>query len=68
MPLHDYQCGECSYQFELLVGKQFGVTPPRKCPNCGKLKLRRMLNTKPPAVHMKYSLMHPRAGRGMSRR
>ncbi len=68
MPLHDYQCGECGYQFEKLVGKQHGVVEPRKCPACGKLRLKRLLFTRPATVHMKYSPMHPRARRGMSKR
>jgi len=66
MPLHDYQCGGCGHQFEKLVGSE--ITEPRKCLECGKLKVKRMLFTRPPAVHMRYSPMHPRARRGMSRR
>lgn len=69
MPLHDYQCGECGYQFEKLVGSQYGIPEPRKCHICGALKLRRMLFTRrPPTIHMRYSPMHPRARRGMTRR
>jgi putative FmdB family regulatory protein len=68
MPLHDYRCGECGHQFEKLVGVQYGVVEPRKCPSCGELKLKKLLFTRPPATHMRYSPMHPRRGRGMSRR
>jgi putative FmdB family regulatory protein len=68
MPLHDYKCGECGHQFEKLVGVQHGVKEPRKCPECGKLRLKRLLFTRPPVAHMRYSPMHPRQGRGMSRR
>jgi len=41
MPLHDYQCGACNHQFEKLVG--MGNPEPRKCPECGKLKLKKLL-------------------------
>jgi len=65
MPLHDYRCGECGHQFEKLVGVQYGVLEPRKCPKCGKLKLKRLMASHPAKVHMRYSPMHPRARRGM---
>ena len=66
MPLFDYQCGECSHQFEKLI--DHGAPEPRKCPECGKLKLKRLLFSRPASVHMRYSPMHPRARRGMTRR
>jgi len=66
MPLHDYQCGACNHQFEKLVG--MGNPEPRKCPECGKLKLKKLLFTRPPVPLMRYSPMHPRRGRGMTRR
>lgn len=67
MPLHDYKCNECGHQFEKLVGKR--SPEPRKCPVCKKNRLTRLLLfTRPPAVHMRYSPMHPRHGRGMFRR
>jgi putative FmdB family regulatory protein len=68
MSLHDYQCGECGHQFEKLVGKAHGVVEPRKCPACGELRLKKLLFTRPATVHMKYSPMHPRARRGMTKR
>ncbi len=68
MPMHDYRCGKCGHQFEKLVGELHGVPEPRKCPECGELKLKRLLFTRPPTVHMKYSPMHPRARRGMCKR
>jgi putative FmdB family regulatory protein len=68
MPLFDYRCRECGHQFEKLVGTLHGVAEPRKCPECGKLKLKKLLFTRPAKVLMKYSPMHPRARRGMCSR
>jgi len=68
MPLFDFQCKECGHQFEQLVGKLHGVKAPRKCPECKKLALVKLMCTRPAKVHMKYSPMHPRARRGMSKR
>lgn len=41
MPTYDYQCGACNHQFELFQS----ITAPsvRKCPRCGKLKVRRLI-------------------------
>jgi len=66
MPLRDYECNGCGHKFEKLVGN--GVAEPRKCPVCEANRLKRLLFRRPPAVHMRYSPMHPRHGRGMSRR
>lgn len=43
MPTYDYQCDACDHLFELYQG----INDPkkRKCPECGKLKLRRLLGT-----------------------
>ena len=40
MPTYDYECGACGHAFELFQG----ITAPvkRKCPECGRLKLRRL--------------------------
>ena len=65
MPLFEYKCGTCDHQFEKLVGVLHGVKEPRKCPECGKLGVKKVLFTRPAKVHMKYSSMHPRARRGM---
>ena len=66
MPLHDYECQACKNTCELMVDLNAGH--PRKCPACGKLRLKRLLFTRPPVAHMRYSPMHPRRGRGMSKR
>lgn len=43
MPTYDYQCDACDHLFELYQG----INDPKKkkCPECGKLKLRRLLGT-----------------------
>jgi putative FmdB family regulatory protein len=40
MPTYDYECDACGHEFELFQG----INDPlqRKCPSCGKLKLRRL--------------------------
>ena len=41
MPTYDYECKACGHRFE-----HFGKlheTAPRKCPNCGKKKAKRMI-------------------------
>ena len=41
MPTYDYECGHCGHEFELFQS----ITAPvkRKCPECSKLKLRRLI-------------------------
>ena len=43
MPTYDYACDACDHQFELFQS----ITEPvkKKCPQCGKRKLRRLLGT-----------------------
>ena len=43
MPTYDYQCDACDHTFELYQG--INDAKKRKCPECGKLKLRRLLGT-----------------------
>jgi len=43
MPTYDYQCDACDHEFELF--QQMSESPIRKCPDCGKLKLRRLFGT-----------------------
>ena len=40
MPTYDYECSACGHQFELFQGINDSLK--RKCPECGKLKLRRL--------------------------
>jgi putative FmdB family regulatory protein len=43
MPTYDYECDACGHEFELFQS----ITEPvqKKCPKCGKLKLRRLFGT-----------------------
>ncbi len=43
MPTYDYQCDACDHKFELYQG--INDSKKRKCPECGRLKLRRLLGT-----------------------
>ncbi len=43
MPTYDYQCDNCDHKFELFQG--INDSKKRKCPECGKLKLRRLIGT-----------------------
>ena len=41
MPTYDYRCQACGHEFEMF--QQMSEGPARKCPGCGKLKLRRLM-------------------------
>jgi putative FmdB family regulatory protein len=43
MPTYDYQCDACDHKFEHYQG--INDAKLRKCPKCGKLKLRRLIGT-----------------------
>ena len=43
MPTYDYKCDACDHEFELFQSITAAVK--RKCPSCGKLKLRRLFGT-----------------------
>lgn len=43
MPTYDYECDACGHEYELFQQISDGVK--RKCPECGKLKLRRLFGT-----------------------
>ncbi len=43
MPTYDYECDACQHKFELYQG--INDEKKRKCPECGKLKLRRLIGT-----------------------
>jgi putative FmdB family regulatory protein len=41
MPTYDYVCDACNHQFELF--QSITASAERKCPKCGRLKLRRLI-------------------------
>lgn len=43
MPTYDYRCNACEHEFELF--QAMSAKPKRKCPQCGKLKLERLIGT-----------------------
>lgn len=43
MPTYDYVCNACGHRFELFQSMNDGVK--RKCPECSKLKLERLIGT-----------------------
>jgi putative FmdB family regulatory protein len=42
MPIYEYRCAACSHQLEAL--QKITESPLRKCPECGRLKLRRLVS------------------------
>ncbi|MEM1013767.1 MAG: zinc ribbon domain-containing protein [Planctomycetota bacterium] len=43
MPTYDYRCDACGFAFEKF--QSITADPIRKCPSCGKLKVRRLIGT-----------------------
>jgi len=43
MPTYDYECTSCGHKFEQF--QSITAKPLRKCPGCGKLKVRRLIGT-----------------------
>ena len=43
MPTYDYECNSCGHEFELF--QVISDSPRKKCPECGKLRLRRLFGT-----------------------
>lgn len=43
MPTYDYVCNACGHEFELFQSMSESVK--KKCPECGKLKLERLIGT-----------------------
>jgi len=43
MPTYDYLCEACGHAFEEF--QSMSAKPLRKCPSCGKLKLKRLIGT-----------------------
>ena len=42
MPIYEYQCDACSYQWELI--QRFDDPPPSHCPSCGTVNLRKKVS------------------------
>lgn len=60
MPAYDYECEACKEEMEII--HPMG-TSKKKCPECGKLKLKRSWKMVAPYL-ARYSPLHPRMGRG----
>ena len=43
MPTYDYLCENCQHKFEKF--ESIIAKPARKCPDCGKMKLNRLIGT-----------------------
>ena len=43
MPTYDYECDACGHKFEMFQG--FSERVRRKCPKCGKMRLRRLIGS-----------------------
>ena len=41
MPTYDYRCRDCGHEFELF--QSMSARLKRKCPECGELKLKRLI-------------------------
>jgi putative FmdB family regulatory protein len=41
MPTYDYRCDACNHQYELF--QSITAEPEKKCPKCGKRKVRRLI-------------------------
>ena len=49
MPIFDYQCTKCGHSFDAL--QKLGEAPLKKCPECGKAALEKLVST--PAFQVK---------------
>ncbi|MGI9334235.1 MAG: FmdB family zinc ribbon protein [Gammaproteobacteria bacterium] len=49
MPIYEYECGACRERTEFI--QKFSESPKRKCPECGKLRLKRLISAA--AFHLK---------------
>lgn len=43
MPTYDYLCANCDHKFEKF--ESITAKPAKKCPECGKMKLNRLIGT-----------------------
>jgi len=49
MPIYEYECNACGDQHEFI--QKFSEGPKRKCPSCGKSRLRKLMSAA--AFHLK---------------
>ena len=49
MPIYEYQCAACGHHLEAL--QKISESPLRKCPDCGKSRLKRLIS--PPVFRLK---------------
>ena len=49
MPIYEYECRGCGERHEFI--QKFSDGPKRKCPSCGKLRLRKLISAA--AFHLK---------------
>jgi putative FmdB family regulatory protein len=49
VPIYEYECGSCGDEHEVI--QAMSASPLRKCPACGRLKLRRKISRS--AFHLK---------------
>src|SRR5215467_1204011 len=42
MPIYEYRCGSCEHELDAL--QKISDSPLRKCPECGRLTLRRLIS------------------------
>lgn len=42
MPIYEYKCGNCEHELEVI--QKFSETPKRKCPECGKMRLKKIIS------------------------
>ena len=49
MPIYEYECNGCGSKHEFI--QKFSDSPKRKCPSCGKSRLRKMVSAA--AFHLK---------------
>jgi len=43
MPTYEYQCGHCEHELEAF--QSITANPLKKCPECGKMQLKRLIGT-----------------------
>jgi len=62
MPIFDYRCKQCGHTFDAL--QKLGEAPLRKCPECGKAALEKLVSA--PALQVKGNGGSASSGHGHS--